>query len=87
MFQIAPVFPIDFKLALTRKVFGENNSLFQNKQKVTNSVAVPLFSILYGWRFAPEFLTSATLSTGGDLRAKYQNSYFVHNIAFVILGR
>lgn len=87
MFEIAPVFPIDFKRALTTKVFGENNNLFQNKEKTTNSVAVLLFSIVYGWRFAPEFLTSATLSTGGDLRAKYKSSYFVHNITVMILGR
>ena len=58
---------------ITAKICGQKNNFLSNRPKTTNSLPSPLFSMLYGWGFAPAFLTSPKLSNGWkgrDFRAE-----------------
>ena len=56
-----------------QKYVAKRTIYYQIDKKNNQFSPPPLFSMLYGWGFAPVFLTSPTLSNGGrggDFRAK-----------------
>ena len=50
------------------KICGQKNNILSNRPKTKNFPSPSrLFLMLYGWGFAPGFITSPTLSNGGGV--------------------